>query len=168
MSGLRDRLLARPRAWASYPVRIDDDTAARAAVEQARQTLALIQMQSQLTEDGEAVAAAQQAVATAEELLRGCYEQVVLRALPPKRWEDLVGKHPLRPGSTDEVWNTETFPRAAFVACVEGDLTSAEWDQVLDEVLSQAERVRLCNAAIAVNVRVPDQTLPKDWTWMLL
>jgi len=65
------------------------------------------------------------------------------------------------------VWNLDTFPRACLLACVESDLTEAEWQQVMKEVLSQAELGELANAAIRVNVRVPDSTLPKDWTQIL-
>lgn len=163
---LRERLLGRPRPMATYPLRIDDDTEARKSVEQARTLLRILQMQGETAEET-AVRKATKDLAKAEAALAACYEKVTLRAMPPEDFEALIGEHKPREGSEDQVWNLDTFPRACLLACVDSDLTEAEWQQVMKEVLSQAELGELANAAIRVNVRVPDSTLPKDWTQIL-
>lgn len=160
---LRERLLQRPRPSDVYPLRIDDDTAARAGLERAQALLRLLQFQGEAAEES-AVRAAETAVAAAEQRLAACYEQVVLRAMRPDDFDALITLHPPREGTGDRVWNLETFPRACLMECVESDLTPAEWDQVWKDVLSHAERIELCNAAIAVNARPPDSALPKGWT----
>ncbi|MFC3986786.1 hypothetical protein [Streptosporangium jomthongense] len=160
---LRERLLARPRPFDTYSLRIDDDTEPRKALEAARTTLRVLQFQGEAADES-AVRAAKAALAEAEASLAACYEPVVLRAMRPDDFEALIGKHKPREGTEDRTWNLDTFPEACFRECVESDLTPAEWDQVWAEVLSAGERGELCTAAIRVNVRVPDTTLPKGWT----
>ncbi|MER7126741.1 hypothetical protein [Micrococcus luteus] len=158
---LRERLLARPRPSDTYPLRVDDDTEARAALERARTRLLLL---FQGGVDESAVQAAKVALADAEVALAACYENVTLRAMRPEDFEHLVGEHKPREGTEDRTWNLDTFPKACLMECVESDLTPAEWDQVWRDVLSVGERAELCTAAIKVNVRAPDSTLPKGWT----
>lgn len=160
---LRDRLLNRPRPHTVYPLRVEDDTEARKTLEQARAHLRLLHAMGKGAEES-AVDAAKQDVVTAEAAMAACYENVVLRALPPDEFEALVSEHKPREGTEDRAWNLDTFPRACLMACVESDLTEHEWGLVWANVLSLGERGDLGNAAIRVNVRVPDSTLPKDWT----
>ncbi|MFI6883363.1 hypothetical protein [Streptosporangium canum] len=160
---LRERLLGRPRPFDTYPLRIDDDTEVRKELERARILLRILQAQGE-TADESAVRAAAADLAAAEAQMAACYEQVILRAMPPDDFEALISAHKPREGSEDRVWNLETFPKACLMECVESDLTAAEWEQVWTEVLSHGERGELCNAAIKVNVRSPDSTLPKGWT----
>lgn len=160
---LRDRLLGRPRPSATYPLRIDDDTEVRKELERVRTALRLLQFQGDSADEA-AVRKANKDLAKAEAKMAATYEYVVLRAMRPDDFEKLIGEHKPREGSEDQVWNLDTFPRACLMECVESDLTEAEWDQVWAEVLSHAEQGELCNAAIRVNVRVPDSTLPKGWT----
>lgn len=162
---LRERLLNRPRPSGTCPVRLDDDTEARKDVEQARILLNILEMQGDAA-DGTATRKARNRLKKAEEDLRACYELVTLRALAADDWEALVDAHKPRPGTDDRLWNGETFPKAAFLACVESDLTEQEWEHVWTAVLSSAERIELSNAAIRVNVRVPDSSLPKGWALM--
>ncbi|WP_405149430.1 hypothetical protein OG589_14500 [Sphaerisporangium sp. NBC_01403] len=163
---LRERLLNRPRPMAAYPLRVDDDTQARKDMEQARTLLRLLQLQGE-SADESAVKAAKADLAKAEAALAACYEPVTLRAMPPDDFEALIALHKPREGTEETSWNLDTFPQACLMACVESDLTEAEWGQVWKEVLSQGERGELCTAAIRVNVRVPESTLPKDWTQIL-
>ena len=160
---LRERLLKRPRPSDSYPLRIDDDTEARKKLEQARTLLRLLQFQGAASDES-ALAQAKADLAAAEVEMAACYEPVVLRAMRPGAFEKLIGKHKPRPDTDDRTWNLDTFPQACLDECLESDLTETEWDEIWTEVLSSAERVELCNAAIRVNVRVPDSTLPKGWT----
>lgn len=143
-------------------MRIDDDTEARKEVEQARVLLNIFLAQGQ-DADQAALRKARARLTKAEAAVRACYEFVTLRALAADDWEALVDSHKPRPDTDDRIWNGETFPRAAFLACVESDLTAEEWEHVWTTVLSNAERIELSNAAVRVNVRTPDSSLPKDW-----
>lgn len=156
----RDRLLGRTRPTLTHHLRVDDDTAARAAVEAAREQLAAAEMRFD-PRAGEAVKEARAALEAAQGLLAECYEPVVLRAMPPKEFEELVAQHPARKDETER-WNNDTFPRAAFLASVTGELSRTEWETVLDEQLSEGERNAICLDALRVNARMPDGTIPKD------
>lgn len=162
MSGLRERLLNRARPSGACPVRVEDDTDAREEAEQARILLNLLQMRGDAA-DQAAVRKARARLKKAEQALRGCYEFVTLRALPPDDFEALVADHKPRPETDDRMWNGATFPKACFLACVESDLSAEDWQHVWTTVLSNAERIELSNAAIRVNIRVPDSSLPKGW-----
>lgn len=159
---LRERLLNRPRPSGRYPLRIDDDSDAREEVERARRVLTMLLMQGGAEEA--ALRRARTAVKKAEQKLSSCYEFVTLRALPPDEFEALVAAHKPRPETDDRMWNDETFPKACLLACVEtADISQEEWEQLWATGLSNAERIELSNAAIRVNVRVPDSSLPKGW-----
>lgn len=160
---LRERLLNRPRPSGTCPVRVDDDTEARKEVDQALMLLNLLLAQGDMA-DQAAVRKARARLKKAEEAVRGCYEFVTVRALAADDWEALVDAHKPRPDTDDRVWDGKTFPKAAFFACVESDLSEEDWEHVWTGVLSDAERIELSNAAIRVNVRVPDSSLPKGWT----
>jgi hypothetical protein len=159
---LRERLLNRPRPSGSCPVRVDDDTEARKEVEQARMLLSIAELQGEAA-DQAAVRKARARLKKAEQALKACYEFVTVRALPPDDFEALVDAHKPRAETDDRLWNGATFPKACLLACVESDLTGEDWEHVWTTVLSNAERVELSNAAIRVNVRVPDSSLPKGW-----
>lgn len=157
---LRDRLRARPRPTLPYELPVGDVAAARQAVARAEDALRAARFRS---DDGaeQAVAAAREALTGAEAALKACYETVTLTALPPADFEALVALHPPREGTSDEAWNVDSFPRACFLACAPVDLSEAEWESVLAENLSIAERAELYSVAIAVNVRVVTGALPK-------
>jgi hypothetical protein len=108
----------------------------------------------------ETVTEAEAALEKARADLAACYEPVVIRALEPKRFEELVAEHPARK-DRDERWNVETFPRALFLASVVGELSREEWETVLDEQCSEGEQNGLFLDAQVVNARMPDGTIPK-------
>jgi len=87
---------------------------------------------------------------------------VTLRALPPAEFEALIAKPEFAPREgQNERWNAETFPRAAFLACVDtSDLTADEWSAFVDGSLSQGERESLFLAAISINARWPSGAVP--------
>ena len=143
-------------------MRIDDDTEAREEVEQSRMLLNLLQAHG-ATADQAAIQKARAQLKESEATVRGCYEFVTLRALPADDWEALVNAHKPRPDTDDRIWNGKTFPKAVFLACVESDLSAEDWEHVWTTVLSDAERIELSNAAVRVNVRTPDSSLPKGW-----
>jgi hypothetical protein len=158
---LRERLLNRPRPSGQFPLRVDDDTAARDELERARRLLTMLLLQG-----GAAEPALQQAradVKAAEDKLQACFEFVTLRALLAADFEALVAAHPPRPDTRDDMYNLDTFPKACFLACVEGELSQEEWERLWEIGLSNAEQIVAGNAAIRVNIRTPDESLPKGW-----
>lgn len=157
-----DRLLNRKRLSAEHPIRIEDDTEARREVEQARTLLQILQIQGDSADEA-AVRKARAALKRAEKKLRDCYEWVPLRAMEADDFEVLVGKHKPRPDTKDEIWNNETFPRACLLACDESGRSEADWESIFKSVLNGPEQLELCNTAIRVNARTPDQSLPKGW-----
>ncbi|HEX4816706.1 MAG TPA: hypothetical protein VFV66_28525 [Nonomuraea sp.] len=157
---LRERLLDRPRPSGEVPLRVDDDTEAREDLERARRVLFMLQIEGGADK---AFQRARTALTRAEKKLRSCFEFVTVRALDPGDFEALVTVHPPRPDTKDKLWNLDTFPKACFLACVEGDMTPQEWEHLWETGLSNAEQIELGNAAIRVNIRTPDESLPKGW-----
>lgn len=155
----RDRLLSRSRPTTIHHLRVEDDTDARAAVEAAQEALGVARMRMDARAT-EAVTEAENTLEKARADLAACYEPVVIRAMEPRRFEDLVAQHPARDGK-DERWNVETFPRALFLASVVGELSREEWEQVLDEQCSEGEQNGLFLDAQLVNARMPDGRVPK-------
>ncbi|GII89620.1 hypothetical protein Ssi03_76100 [Sphaerisporangium siamense] len=158
----RDRLLARPRPSTTYTLRVEDDTEQRRRLEDARRVLHLLQAQGDEADQG-ALTAAREELDQAEEELEACYEHIVLRAMRPRDFETLIAEHPAREGTEDKAWNVATFPEACFLACAEGEMSAADWEQFLAGNVSDVERADLYTEAIRVNARLPVATLPKDW-----
>lgn len=156
----RDRLLGRTRPTATHHLRVEDDTDARATVEAAQEALSIARMRLD-DNTAKAVSEAEAALQQARARLADCYEPVVIKAMPPAKFEELVAEHPGRDGK-DERWNVSTFPRALFLASVVGELSREEWEQVLDEQCSEGEQNGLFLDAQLVNARMPDGTIPKD------
>ncbi len=150
---LRERLASRSRPTATYLLQIDDTTEAERELSEAQAALILA------TDDDKE--AARERVKAAQSKLEDCFEPIVFTALPPKEFEALVDAHPPRKGTEDEAWDTTTFPRACFLACAPGELSSEEWDQFIAERCSDGETSALYSAAISANIRVPDPSLPK-------
>lgn len=143
--GLKDRLSARRRPTATYSLRIDDDTTARAELGAAR-----------AAGDETRIVAAQQAI-------EACYEQVTLTALPPADLETLIAEHPapeeLRGKS---VFNPATFIPALLAACVDSDVTEADWAEYITAgAMTFGEVTDLYNTVWELNYRVPDPSVPK-------
>ncbi|MEV1245083.1 hypothetical protein [Nonomuraea sp. NPDC049750] len=157
-----DRLLNRKRLSAEHPIRIDDDTEAREAVEQAQFALALLRTQGEAADEG-ALRSAKASLTRAKKKLRACYEWIPLRAMEVDAFEKLVGEHKPRPETSDEIWNNETLPKAVLLACDESGRSEADWEHIFTHVLNGPEQLQLCNTAIRVNARTPDASLPKGW-----
>ncbi|MBO4272381.1 hypothetical protein [Microbispora triticiradicis] len=176
MSDLRERLRARERPSLDYELPDGDVLGAKRAVEAAEAELrhALRRLgkastntapenaesASDAVEAEAAVAAAREAVAQAEEALDACYVHIKLTAMPPDEYEALKALHPPRPDSDDKEWNAATFPRACFLACAT-ELPPEEWEPILAENLTHAEREDLYLLAEAVNTRLVNPAVPK-------
>lgn len=144
----------------TYYLRVADDTAARAELKRARDRHELANFRGD-SGAAEAIAKAEAAIDAAQAAVDACYEPIVLRALLPQQFEDMVKEHPPRSGK-DERYNTDTFPMALFTACVQGDMSAEEWAAFLAERCSIGERNGLLVMAQNLNARVPDGTIPKD------
>lgn len=162
-AGRRERLLARKRPTAVYQLAVADDTEAKAELEAAKDALEVAKFRKDDSAE-QAVADAEERLEAAREAVEACYEPVTLVAMPPTEFEALIAEHPAREGE-EEAWNSDTFPRAVFLACVqsgEDDPTAEEWAELVDRSLSQGERTALLMAALTVNARWPSGTVPND------
>jgi hypothetical protein len=163
MASLRARLLARERPRAEFRLRITDPATADRALREASTAWRLA-----VYRDGDDSDAARDAKAKADEAqaeVDACYETLQLTALPPADMEALITAHPptaeqREAGQTP--WNTETFRPALLAACVEGDMTEADWaDFITKGPVSLGEVAALWAAALGVNDRTPDASVPK-------
>ena len=157
---LRERLAGRARPTATYRLRIDDTTDAERELSEAQTSLLLASTEE---EKGRA----RQDINTAQAALDACFEPIVMTAMPPREFEDLVDEHPARKDTDDEAWNTETFPRACFLACAPNEMSAEEWDAFLAERCSDGEQIALFTTAIDANLRLPDPSVPKGLMEML-
>lgn len=155
---LRERLIGRARPSTVCRLKVDDTAAAQAAVDEATDQHRLAQL---LVADGKKadVAAAKRKLDKAQAAYDACFEPVTVRALAPPDYEALVADHPADKDSDNAY--AEDFPRALFLACVEGEMDTAEWEKFLDESASEGERTALYLAALQVNNRPPDESVPK-------
>ena len=175
MSSLRERLRARERPSLDYELPVGDVIGAQRALEAAeeahRQALrhaariatAENASDAEQAEAQAAVEAAREALAQAEADLAACYEHIKLTAMPPDEYEALKALHPPRPDTDDTEYNGATFPRECFLACAT-ELTPEEWEPILAENLTYAEREDLFLLAVAVNTRLVNPALPKGST----
>lgn len=145
--GLKDRLASRKRPTTTYSLRIDSDDVARAELAAA-----------QVAADDDRIAVAQAAV-------EACYEQVTLTALTPVALEELLAAHPATDKQRAEnktMFNSDTFIAPFLAACVESDVTEAEWiEYTTTGAMTTGEVADIFNAAWALNYRVPDLNVKK-------
>lgn len=172
MSSLRERLRARERPSLDYELPVGDVMGAQralAAAEEAHREALRRAARVSTAEDASdaeqaeaqaAVEETREAVAQAKEALDACYEHIRLTAMPPDEYEALKALHPPRPGTDDIEYNVRTFPKAVFLACAT-ELTPEEWEPILRENLTHAERQDLFLLADAVNARLVNAALPK-------
>lgn len=144
------------------------------AAEQARAELARVQREArQVQVRANATAAEKQAaqdrIAAAAAAVDGCYETIVLRALPPRRVEQLEAEHPpteeqmakaradreraQQRGEELPEWpqyDEDTFWPALLAESVDGDMTADDWEAFLTEHVSSGELVGLRMAALQV------------------
>jgi hypothetical protein len=160
----RDRLMGSTRPSDTYHLPVGDDAEMRAAmeaVEAAQEVLSTARMRLDDRAD-EAVTEAEAALAEANEALAALYEPILIRAMHPKKFEELAAEHPPREGK-NEAWNKDTFPRELFLHSADGDMTREDWETVLDEEgrVSGGEKNGLFLTAQVVNARIPDGSIPK-------
>lgn len=141
----------------------EEEMAAQAAVETARERLEVASMRADEGAEA-AITKAQAELDQANAALAACYEAVTIQAQPPDEFERLLNlpEHKPRKGNDkDSQWNSDTFPRAVFLIGVQGELTAEEWTEEVLPQCSQAERVALFLAALNINARWSDGTVPK-------
>lgn len=162
---LRERLRARQRPTTTYPLRVADTSEAERELREAQ--VAYRRIVRHGGGDDPAVAAAKTRLDTAQAAFDECYEMITLVALPPGDLEALLAAHPPREGQDDGPFNSDTYPRALFLACVDGhngDMTREDWEHMLDQTCSYGERQELYVLAQALNTRGPSTAIPKGWT----
>ncbi|MFC4006644.1 hypothetical protein ACFOY2_05390 [Nonomuraea purpurea] len=82
-----------------------------------------------------------------------------LRALPKKKWSDLVAAHKPRPEDKENGldYNGDTLPVALVAACcVDPQMSVPEVEELVDEVLSQGQWDELYSGAFFLNRRKVD------------
>lgn len=158
---LRDRLKNRPRPTVDCQLRVEDIKHPTKVLEDANINYRMAQMRNS---DPDTVESLRKDVDVAQRKLDSCYLTLTLTALKPSDFEALIAQHPAREGTEDATWNTDTFPKACFMACAPTDLSPEEWDDFLEDNCSDGEREALYHAALVVNVRAPERTVPKDLT----
>lgn len=165
---IRDRLKGRKRPSMQVPIAVDDVEAATRESLLAEDAWRTCHLQPDGPERAKAIKAARRELDAAIEKLNACYVKVTVRAMPPEEFEALVAAHPPRDAKDigkdedpDVAWNGKTLPRAAFLACVDGDMSRSEWEEFLDGQCSRAERDQLYTAALTVNMRTPSESVPK-------
>ncbi|HEU4752296.1 MAG TPA: hypothetical protein VFU47_04235 [Armatimonadota bacterium] len=157
-----DRLRTKSLPTDTYWLQVEPTEIPGRLLAEAREAL---QVKLLTDADRDAVDAARQAVKDAEDALKACYEPITVTAMEPPAWEALVTAHPPRKDHPDdEVWNVDTLPREAFLACAPKEWSREEWVEFLDRRCSPAEREGLYSTAVFVNARIPDPTVPKGWT----
>ncbi|WP_067967533.1 hypothetical protein [Nocardiopsis trehalosi] len=162
--GARDRLRARKRPHANYRFQVEDPTSAEKALAVVQEQYRAALLKAKDGERDADVKRLAKKVEAAREKVDACFEEITLRAMAPKDLEALIAAHPPRKDhEDDDAWNTETFPRALFLECVEGvaDMSAADWEAFLDENCSEGERGELLLTAQVVNVRAPGSQVPK-------
>jgi hypothetical protein len=144
--GLKDRLSSRQRPTATYSLRIDDDTVARAELGAAR------------------AAGDEARIIAAQEVVEACYEQVTLTALPPAELEALIAAHPPpKESQGQKAWNPVTFIPALLAASVDSDVTEDDWAEYHHSgAMTTGEIADLFNAVWELNYRAPDPNVKKD------
>lgn len=95
--------------------------------------------------------------------LAACYEPVVIRALPPEEFEQVAADHPARPDK-DEAYNLDTLCPELFYRGVRdtSELTREQWETEVVPQLGRGEWMGLTVAAMAINGRMSDGSIPKD------
>jgi hypothetical protein len=166
VSSLFEDLLGRPVATEEVPIVLDRaaHAAATRAVDAASRALVAAR------ERGEDDLAAEYAALTRAEhaLAEVPVRRITVKALPPKRWNELRNLHPpaddAKPGA---LWNPDTFRPALLAESVvppEGEPapTAAQWQQLAESgSISDGEINELFFKAIELNGSAPQVSLGK-------
>lgn len=144
---LRDRLAKGTRPRTTYPLRVEDDTAARAELAKA------------------VASGDEDRITLASEAVDACHEQVSIVALPPAEMEDLLGLHPPTEAQRKDgaVFNRVTFVPALLAVCVDSDVTLEDWREYTTTIgpMTPGEVNALFNTAWDLNYRTPDPWVGK-------
>lgn len=165
----RERLLGRPRPSLPHRILMDHDQVDPARAELAKVQREARQVQVRANATAAQKAAAQSRVVDAEATVEACYETIVLRALPPRRVEQLETEHPPTEQQMAKVrsdreraqqrgeelpewpqYNEDTFWPALLAESADGDMTVEDWSGFLAEHVSSGELVGLRMAALQV------------------
>lgn len=162
---LKERLKARPRPTSKFHLRMVDDTEQQSALAEAKHELLVLTIKDG-TEGTDELAEAQKKVDALQAEVDACYEALTLVSLPPEDFEALISAHPptaqqreeaKRQKDDDPAWNVDTFRPSLLEACVEGDMTDADWqDMYKTGQINLGEFRSLFFACLEVNDRSTD------------
>lgn len=159
----QERLLRRKLPTVVHHLRAAEpaeEQAARTAVAEARERL----QRTLFRVDDDAAAAIAEvegALEAARSVLAACYEPVTIQALPPEEFEEVAADHPARPDE-DEAFNLDTLCPELFYLGVQGKLTREQWENEIVPQLGRGEWMGLQSAAMNINGRLSDGSIPKD------
>lgn len=168
--GLKDRFAARQRPQETFPLRMEFGPESEAAEREFN--AAVLELASARERGLPDVGALQRRVDAAREKRESFYEFLVVRAMAPAEFEDLVSQHP----ATEEqhakakaedrphkpIWNPDTFIPALLAASIDSDMSGEDWAELTSKgPVAAGEVGALFNAALQVNDRTPDPTVGK-------
>lgn len=117
-----------------------------------------VQARDKRLNSGKAVEEIGQQITAVQEQMRADTIVFRLRALPRRRWTELLKGHPARKDHDEDGqigFNGETFAPAAIRACTYSpdDLDDETWADLLDNRLTEHQFAELTDAMFALNVR---------------
>ncbi|MHB1063529.1 MAG: hypothetical protein ACYC1Z_03385 [Georgenia sp.] len=121
--GLREKLAAKQRRRASYPVQVSDPAEANARVAAARLALSAALISGADVDEADREARRAE-VTAAQQAAEACFVDVAFTALAPEDFEALMAAHTLPDGSVDRA---RFLPALAAACAVEEDLQDEEW-----------------------------------------
>lgn len=166
MTSLRDRIAAKQRRTASFPLQVGDLGAAQAEVDTFRGALDVhlqVLRDRQERGGGEPTEADHEKTAELRGKLREAQARVAdtvvvveLQALPDDEWDAILGEAP-----EDENGDIDLDDvRGALLAasCTDPDLQDAEWwdEQFARPEYSKGDKIAVNNALLALNLNTPD------------
>lgn len=172
--GLRDRLQQRQIPTTTFHLRVafgDDADEARQRWEDAADALEAAKQRGE-----QDLVPLREKVAEAKAAADPFYEKLLLKALLPADFEELITQHPptgeqreqARARGGEASWNGDTFVPALLAACVTGEdpeeaLSEQDWAWMLTKgPLTSGEKSLLFNTCLEINDRSPDVHVGKD------
>jgi hypothetical protein len=156
----RERLLGRPRPSLPYPILVDDPSDARRNLERVERTARQVMLRHD--EGTKAHKAARAELDAAQQAVDGCYQWVILQAMPPAEYEQLKAEHPpteaqlgaaKQAGELPPDCDTAAFVPEVLAASTDVGMSAQDWAALLDQNMSDGERQELRVVVLGLNER---------------
>ena len=166
MTSLRDRIAAKTRRTATFPLQVGDTAAAAAEVTVRRGALDLFQqaVRARVEEDGGGQTAEEQEhIAALQEQLReakGRQDDTValieLQSLPDDEFDAILGDAPVDEAGDIDLDDVRAVLLAA--SCTDESLQNAAWweEQLAQPTFSKGDKLAINNVLLALNMNTPD------------